>query len=278
MWSVAIAVVAIGCAQVGKNPDVAGVKPAVRVVEKPVPVMPVQVRGANFELLPATDPAIVEAMKQLEETGGAPRIEREGFIYAPYDGDQTNIACKPTRICRIELAVGEVPKPNGVILGDSARWFAGVGSHGSGDRQVYSVFVKPIFTDSPDSTKCSHETNLIVQTDLRTYQFGLLCSDMAPYTRMLRFYYPDEVKVAWALGAAEIEQQSPRASAKSAREADGDALPSVGAANFDGYTIGGAKARWRPVRAFDDGAHMRASSRWSFPRSSFVGRAASSSS
>ena len=47
---------------------------------------------------------------------------------------------------------------------------------------------------------------MVVQTNLRTYQLGLICNERRPYTRLLRFYYPQEIIRAWKV--AEVVAKS----------------------------------------------------------------------
>ena len=119
---------------------------AVEIVEKPVAAVPefAAGEGANFELLAPDSPEVQAAMEEFERTGRAPRIQKDGFLYVPYDGFQTNLYCKTTRVCRIELAAGETPVENGVFLGDTARWWWGLGVHGDEPARVYSILFKPL--------------------------------------------------------------------------------------------------------------------------------------
>ena len=227
---------------------------AVEVREKRVPVVPSYVShaGANFEIIDPESPEIQAAMKEFEKTGRAPRIRKDGFLYVPYDGFQTNLYCKPTRLCRVELALGEVPIEDGVYLGDSARWWWGIGVHGNREGQVHSVLFKPLWSDSQNEETCQYSTNMVVQTSLRTYQLGLICNERRAYTRVLRFYYPQEILRAWKV--AEVVARS-----AAQKEADlSDVLPEIDLSqlNIDHYRISGDKPPWRPVRAFDDGYHV----------------------
>ena len=227
---------------------------AVEVREKPVPVVPSYAKGsgANFEIIDPESPEIQAAMREFEKTGRAPRIRKDGFLYVPYDGYQTNLYCKPTRLCRLELAAGEVPIENSVVLGDTARWWWGLGLHGEGEGRVFSVLFKPLWSDSPAEGRCHYSTNMIVQTNLRTYQLGLICNNAKPYTRLLRFYYPAAILDAWKVAEAVARS----AATKGADLAE--VLPEIDLArlNIDDYQIEGDRVPWRPLRAFDDGYHV----------------------
>jgi len=252
---VAACLLMVGC-MAHKAPPTAidDLERAVQVVDPPRPVVPIVTpgQGANFELLPPDGPEVRAAMDEFERTGRAPQIRKGGFVYIPYDGYQTNVYCMTTRVCRIELAAGEVPVENGVFLGDTARWWWGLGVHGAAPSRVFSILFKPLWSAAEGEETCDYSTNMVVQTNLRTYQFGLLCNEQQPYTRVLRFYYPDEVTKAWAAAARAAESESEEA----ATEAPLVLAVDIEHLNIDDYRIDGDDVEWRPVRAFDDGTHV----------------------
>ncbi len=244
----------LGCGTPKPEVNVRAYRQAVQVVEKPVAVVPdyAKGRGANFELIHPESPEVKAAMKEFEETGRAPSIRKNGFLYQPYTGYQTNLYCKTTRVCRIELAVGEVPVENAVFLGDTARWWWGLGVHGEGSEQAYSILFKPLWSDEEDGETCSYSTNMVVQTNLRTYQFGLICNEIHAYTRVMRFYYPEAIRKAWVRGAdAAVKQEE----AKVAEISLGPTID-IERLNMDHYQIRGDNVEWKPIRAFDDGKRV----------------------
>ena len=118
-----------------------------------------------------------------------------------------------------------------VASGDTARWVIGDTTSGAGDDLRVHVLVKPV--------DAGIATNLVIATNRRVYHL-LLSSGGSP-ALAVSWTYPADALLALRPGT--------RASMR-------PITPSIGVSpdrlNF-GYTIGGDKPRWRPVRVFDDG-------------------------
>ena len=126
------------------------------------------------------------------------------------------------------LEPGEALSATGpVAAGDTVRWVIGDSQSGAGASAQVHILVKP--------TRPGLETNLIVNTDRRTYRIELHATHGA-YMPSVAWRYPHEEA---ALKAANSERFAAPAVA-------------VEALNF-AYRISGDRAPWRPVRVFDDG-------------------------
>lgn len=154
-------------------------------------------------------------------------------VYAFSDGALYQIYTAPGRVTDITLQPGEKLTANGpVAAGDTTRWVIGDTESGTGPERRVHILVKP--------TRAGLQTNLVINTDRRTYHLELRAGSSA-YMAAVSWRYPrDEAR---ALAAA----------AEAARAAQPKALaPTVPVTLNFGYRIEG-RARWRPVRVFDDG-------------------------
>jgi len=112
-----------------------------------------------------------------------------------------------------------------VSAGDTVRWVVGDTESGSGDTRRVHIMVKP--------TRPSIETNLVVNTDRRTYLIELRSREK-PYMPSVAWFYP--------------EDRSGRARAVSPTPV----LPDLSQRLYR-YTLEGDKPPWRPVGVYDDG-------------------------
>ena len=154
-------------------------------------------------------------------------------VYPFTEGALYQIYAKPGQVTDIALQEGEQLVGSGpVASGDTVRWMIGDTVSGSGPSARVHILVKPV---RPDIA-----TNLVINTDRRTYHLELRAGSSA-YMAAVSWRYPrDEAR---ALAAA----------AEAARAAQPKALaPTVPVTLNFGYRIEG-RARWRPVRVFDDG-------------------------
>ena len=117
-------------------------------------------------------------------------------------------------------------------LGDTARWIVGDVIR---DNQP-QLLVKP--------TRSGLNTNLVITTDKRVYVLEATSHDNNTYNATIAWTYPFE----------ELSQQVAVIDAENDKRADTiiAGVP-IERLNFD-YDISGDEPRWRPVRAFDDGA------------------------
>lgn len=147
-------------------------------------------------------------------------------VYTFTEGEVYPVQAAPGRITDIVLEPGEALSATGpVAAGDTVRWVIGDSQSGAGASARVHILVKP--------TRPGLETNLIVNTDRRTYRIELHATQ-GSYMPSVAWRYPED-----AVKAASVERFAAPAVA-------------VGALNF-AYRISGDRTPWRPVRVFDDG-------------------------
>ena len=104
------------------------------------------------------------------------------FPYSP--GALYQIYAAPGQITDIALEPGEQLIGSGpVAAGDTVRWVVGDTESGSGDTRRVHIMVKP--------TRPSIETNLVVNTDRRTYLIELRSREK-PYMPSVAWFYPED--------------------------------------------------------------------------------------
>ncbi len=156
----------------------------------------------------------------------------DGAIVFQYGIGQTQVVCAVLQVCDISLQPGE--QFNGLNGGDP-RFTVEPGISGSGSNQIVHLVLKPL--------DVGLDTALVVMTDRRTYHFRLRSTrdQSMPYAR---FNYPEDVAAKWAaIRKAEVKERHENTIPQT-REYLG---------NLDfGYSVEG-KARWKPVRVYNDG-------------------------
>lgn len=236
------------CASLQAHPAGAAEIAAVRLPDPPQPVVvvpmptPLPLPG-QLKLLsaaPAPDPR--SPLVRVAAANAAARIEpsRAGYVngvqvYPWAEGALYQVYAAPGRVTDIALQPGEQLAGSGpVAAGDTVRWIIGDTESGQGtDRRVH-ILVKP--------TDPALVTNLVVNTDRRTYHLELRATPEA-YMASVSWRYPQDELVALRAVA-----QAGAAAQPAAQGVDLDRL------NFD-YRIEG-RAPWRPVRVFDDGRQV----------------------
>jgi type IV secretion system protein VirB9 len=174
-----------------------------------------------------------EPVARIEVANDAARVEprKEGyfnavqvFSYSP--GALYQIYAAPGQITDIALEPGEQLTGSGpVSAGDTVRWVVGDTESGSGDTRRVHIMVKP--------TRPAIETNLVVNTDRRTYLVELRSREK-PYMPSVAWFYPeDRMARAQALPPTPVVPELPRRRYR--------------------YTLEGDNPPWRPVGAYDDG-------------------------
>ena len=167
--------------------------------------------------------------------------DRQGFRnaiqqYAWADGALYQVYASPGQVTDIVLQEGEqLIGPGPVAAGDTVRWIIGDTVSGVGAKRRVHLLVKPVRADIM--------TNMIINTDRRTYHVELRATSSA-YMASVSWIYPADELLAVKLAEAEA--------ARSAPVAAGIALPSL---NF-AYKLSGDRVPWRPVRVFDDGRQL----------------------
>lgn len=174
-----------------------------------------------------------EPIERIENANDAARVEpRKGgyfnavqvFSYSP--GALYQIYAAPGQITDIALEPGEQLIGSGpVAAGDTVRWVVGDTESGSGDTRRVHIMVKP--------TRPKIETNLVVNTDRRTYLIELRSREK-PYMPSVAWSYPED--------RARRRQALPPM----------PFIPDPGQRRYR-YTIEGDSPPWRPVNAYDDG-------------------------
>lgn len=174
-----------------------------------------------------------EPTSRVETANGAARVEprKKGYfnaaqIYAYSPGALYQVYAAPGQITDIALEEGELLTGSGPIAaGDTVRWVVGDTESGSGDTRRVHILVKP--------TRASIETNLVVNTDRRTYLIELRSRER-PYMPSVAWYYPETVR-----------ERSRSATLR-------PVLPDPAQRVFR-YAIEGDSPPWRPLAAYDDG-------------------------
>ena len=211
----------------------------VQVVEVPRPLpLPGQLKPAPGARRSAPEPR--DPRERVALANAAARVEpsRTGYVNAvqvfPFaEGALYQVYAAPGQVTDIALQDGEQLTGSGpVAAGDTVRWIIGDTESGpSGNRRVH-ILVKPT---RPDAV-----TNLVVNTDRRTYHMELRSTEKT-YMASVSWLYADDQVIA-------LRRQN--AAAEAAAPVDtGVDIPRL---RFR-YTIEGDSPPWRPLRAFDDG-------------------------
>lgn len=200
---------------------------------RPIPNPPERGSAAR-----ASNPSVVtetgDPTVRVARANAAARVQPSGSgyanaaqIYAFADGALFQVYTAPGKVTDIVLQEGESLSGTGpVAAGDTTRWIIGDTESGAGARRRVHILVKP--------TRVSLQTNLVINTNRRTYHLELSATQ-ATYMASVAWRYPEDERRA-ALAAEQF------------------AIPSVSVENLNfGYRIDGAKAAWRPLRVFDDG-------------------------
>lgn len=241
-----------GCATTSRIPDIAydTPRPAVLQTDPPGLVKIVEVPKVlplPGQLKPVPDskttPEPADPTKRVSEANAAARIEpdRDGFINAiqvyPFTaGALYQIYAAPGEITDVALQPGEQLVGTGpVAAGDTVRWIIGNTTSGSGDTSQTHILIKP--------TRADLTTNLVINTDRRTYHVELRATD-ATYMASVSWAYPEDQLIA-------LRQQNSQAQATQPVAGSID----LSLMNFR-YAVEGDLVPWRPERAFDDGRQV----------------------
>lgn len=188
----------------------------------------------------AAAPESADPAERVQTANAEARIEpsRDGYINAvqvyPFSaGALYQVYAAPGQVTDIALQPGEVLVGAGpVAAGDTVRWIIGDTESGAGATRQIHILVKP--------TRPDLRTNLVVNTDRRTYLMELNSTETA-YMAQVSWQYPQDQLIALRQQNADAQAQAPVAT--------GVDLNSL---NFR-YSIEGDRTAWRPLRAFDDG-------------------------
>ncbi|PTD25495.1 P-type conjugative transfer protein TrbG [Sphingomonas fennica] len=180
---------------------------------------------------------------RIDRANAAARVQPDasGYLnaiqqYAYAEGSLYQVYAAPGRVTDIALQEGEqLVGPGPVAAGDTVRWIIGDTVSGSEAGRRIHILVKP--------TRADIATNLVINTDRRTYHLELRATS-ATYMAAVSWTYPHDELIALRAAAQEQERMRPIASGLD-----------VNALNFR-YRIDGDRTEWRPLRVFDDGRQV----------------------
>lgn len=226
-------------------------KPAVLQADPPKPVQIVELPKllplpGQLKPLPGNSkqpPELADPHARVDQANGAARVQptRAGYLNAiqvyPFsDGALYQVYAAPGEITDIALEPSEQLTGSGpVAAGDTVRWIIGDTESGVGPAKRVHILVKP--------TRADLVTNLIINTDRRTYHLELR-SDDKTYMASVSWAYAQDQLIALRQQNAAAEATTPVATGVD-----------LNALNFR-YRIEGDDPPWRPLRAFDDGRQV----------------------
>jgi type IV secretory pathway VirB9-like protein len=201
-----LASASLGACSTWKPPEIAYDNTPKQAVLLPDPPKPVQIvelpkplpLPGQLKPIPDAKPATPEATDphlRVDQANGAARVQptRAGYINAievyPYsDGALYQLYTAPGEITDISLEPGEQLVGSGpVAAGDTVRWIIGDTESGAGATKRVHILVKP--------TRPDLETNLIIDTDRRTYHLELR-SDEKTYMAAVSWIYAQDQLIA----------------------------------------------------------------------------------
>jgi P-type conjugative transfer protein TrbG len=238
--------------------------PAATAVEVKVPeaaavAVPAATAAAVQTAAAAAGPPVGEIAAEVEREARAvaagkepAALEHGDFVQVPFGHQVPVVRCAPLRICLIELEEGELVL--NTVTGDAVRWI--LDRAVAGPRAATTVIVaKP--------TACNLTTNLVITTNRRIYQITLDArpckseegeNPHEPFTRLLRFYYPDELVRSWA-SAAEARRAAAAAEERALTPLAGGAGVPLASLHFNYRWTRTGKYPWAPAAVFDDQVH-----------------------
>jgi P-type conjugative transfer protein TrbG len=146
------------------------------------------------------------------------------FSFSP--GALYQIYASPGQITDIALEPGEQLTGSGPLAaGDTVRWIVGDTESGNGDTRRVHIMVKP--------TRPAIETNLVVNTDRRTYLIELRSREK-PYMPSVAWFYPED-------RTSRVKMLPPA-----------PVIPETNQRRYR-YVVEGDSPPWRPINAYDDG-------------------------
>jgi type IV secretion system protein TrbG len=204
--------------------------------------MPADDRARPLHVPPAWTPARGGKKGEVEAKDPTDRVEiandiarvqprRAGYFNAvqifPYSpGALYQIYAAPGQITDIALEPGEQLTGSGPLAaGDTVRWIVGDTESGNADTRRVHIMVKP--------TRPAVETNLVINTDRRTYLIELRSREKL-YMPSVAWFYPED------------------RSSRSKTLPPTPIIPEPDQRRYR-YVIEGDSPPWRPVNAYDDG-------------------------
>lgn len=191
---------------------------------------------------------ISQEWQERSATGIRPVAGAEGAVVFLFGATEPSIVCAVLQICDVQLQAGE--QVNSINVGDSARWLIEPAVSSSGPNETQHLIIKPM--------DVGLSTSLVVTTDRRTYHMKL-SSTRYEFMARVAFQYPDDVNAKWAALKAHNEVVRNERTIAVPGAYTGGATGGAGrpAAEYlsnlsFNYSVKG-KARWKPVRVFNDG-------------------------
>jgi type IV secretion system protein TrbG len=210
----------------------------VQVVEVPKPLpLPGQLKPAPGA---RSAPEPRDPRQRVDLANAAARVQpsRSGYVNAvqvfPFtEGALYQVYAAPGQVTDIALQEGEQLTGSGpVAAGDTVRWIIGDTESGPANAKRVHILVKP--------TRPDVVTNLVINTDRRTYHMELRSTEKT-YMASVSWVYAQDQIIALSRQNAIAEAAAPV-----------DTGLDIGRLRFR-YTIEGDNPPWRPLHAFDDG-------------------------
>ena len=185
------------------------------------------------------DNRALDLVKEFSQAKDAvpPSLGQAGSVVITFSSYIPKIVCRPMYVTDIMLQPGETV--TGVHPGDPVRWQFVPSKSGAGDLEQIHVLVKPLMADI--------STNLIVNTDRRTYNLDLM-SSAKNFMPSISFSYPQDTLREWDVFMANRRKEREKGTElASGYSVDPEEL-------HLSYEIRGKDdLRWKPVRVWDDG-------------------------
>jgi len=232
--------------QIGYDDEPPG-EPAVLQSDPPKPVQVVEVPKPlplPGQLKPwpggRTAPEPRDPRQRVDLANAAARVQpsRSGYVnavqvFAFADGALYQVYAAPGQVTDIALQEGEQLTGSGpVAAGDTVRWIIGDTESGPANARKIHILVKP--------TRPDVVTNLVINTDRRTYHMELRSTEKT-YMASVSWVYAEDQIIALRRQNAAAEALAPV-----------DTGLDMSRLRLR-YTIEGDNPPWRPLHAFDDG-------------------------
>lgn len=204
-------------------------------------------------------PAIVKAYNNYMQGGEDTIVSSDGYTTYPYDPYSRPIfKCSVGRVCTINLESGEqiIGKPS---LGDSLHWNMNVGSTGSGSDASQILFIKPLVQkgDLQNGKPRYFSTNLVIPTNKRVYNIGLLATKPNQNTSIMNFYYPRETSSKLEQQVANLNKNHPVSNNLNSHQSYSSAtnidMNNINPEKYHIKVVSKITPTWKPIAAFDDG-------------------------
>ena len=154
-------------------------------------------------------------------------------VYDYIEGALYQVYCSPLYITDIMLEPGE-KLTESPAAGDTVRWIIAVTSSGSGSKKRVHILLKPVAS--------SLNTNLVVTTNRRVYHLQI---------HSIKKMNQAQAGISWRYPQNTFSSTKEFIKNQNLEDENYQVNVDVKHLNFN-YTIEG-KARWKPIRIFDDG-------------------------